>query len=440
MTEVFSHSALARRTLLLLGSTAAAIPLLPHPALAIPRAGAGLGFLQTRMPFWGAAGVNPGGQTLTSAYTSESPYLGVQLFYLNSDTTAHSIDSASIAPTVQLGDATNPCNTSGAADATLWQPVTFGGKRSGVVPAGVHGNTGIFPTLDTVHGLLVSDVMPISSLPRTDGAYPLLLTRTFTAGPMPVSVSGDVLAQSPVGGGAFDAASNGRIVRAGMIAGDAASAPGIAQGTPGQALAPAGVIFHTATASLAVMVGGDSIFQGYGTQTHQNDAFHIAACQMSTPALPVTVCKLAYAGMPTASFMANLQQMVIAAPPNLVFIKPASSNDKLSGTPQGISQTEGMLIDLVDWIAGRGIMPAVCTDIPYGQNSYNDPLRLQMNANLRRWGWYCADCDPTVSNGASPAAIQPQFSSFTLAPHPNDAGDAAMAVPIAAIMRKYLAT
>ena len=99
-----------------------------------------------------------------------------------------------------------------------------------------------------------------------------------------------------------------------------------------------------------------------------------------------------------------------------------------------------MLIDLVDWIAGRGIMPAVTTDIPYGQNSYNDPLRLAMNANLRRWGWYCADCDAAVSNGALPAAIQPQYSSFALAPHPNDAGDCAMAVPIAAIMRKYLTT
>ena len=440
MADTFLHKALARRVLLRLASAAAAVPFLPRPGMAIPQAGAGLGYLQTRMPFWGSSSVNPGNQTLTSAFTSESPYLGVQLFYLNQDTAAYRIDSAAIAPSVQLGDATNPTNVSGALDATLWQYVTFSGQRSGVIPAGVRGNTGIHPVNDTVHGLLVSDVMPILSLPRTDGAYPLLLTRTFTAASMPVAVSGDILALSPVGGGAFDAASNGRIVRAGTIAGDMATTPGLAQGTPGQALAPTGVIFHTATASLAVMAGGDSIFQGYGTATYQNDPFHIAACAVSTPALPVTVCKLAYQGMPTQSFLGNLQQMIIAAPPNLVFIKPASSNDKLSGTPAGISQTEGMLIDLVDWIAGRGIMPAVTTDIPYAQDSTNDALRLAMNANLRRWGWYCADCDAAVTDGGSPAAILPQYSSFTLAPHPNDAGDGAMAVPIAAIMRKYLAT
>jgi hypothetical protein len=440
MPDTFLHAALARRALLSLGGAAVALPLLPRIGRASPRAGAGLGFLQTRMPFWGAAGLAPAGVTLTTAMTSESPYYAVQLVYLNADAVAHRINAAAVAPTVLLDDATNPVNPSGVQDPTLWRPVTFGGQQSGVMPAGVQGNTGIFPSLDIVHGMLVSDVIPLSSLPRTDGAFPLLLTRSYSAGQMPCSISGDVLSMSPVGGGAFDAASNGRIVRAGMIAGDMASNPALVQGTPGQVLAPSAIIFHTNIASLAIIAGGDSIYQGYGTATRQDDPFHIAACAISTPALPVTVCKVAYAGMPAASFQANLQQMIIATSPNFAFIKGASSNDKLAGTTAGYSASLGGLISLGTWCARRGITPALTTDMPYGQNASNEPNRLAFNNQLRGSGWYCADWDVAVTDGGYPAAIQPQYSSFVLAPHPNDAGDAAMAVPIITVLRKYLTT
>lgn len=147
--------------------------------------------LQTRMPFWGAAGTIGGGVTLTAAFTAETPFLAVQLFWMNLDTVPRGVDSAAAAPTVTEGDAANPVNPSGVPDPSLWQPVTFGGQRSGIIPAAVQGTTGFVPDNDRVAGLLVSDVMPIAALPRFDGAFPLLLTRSFSAQPMPCAVGGD---------------------------------------------------------------------------------------------------------------------------------------------------------------------------------------------------------------------------------------------------------
>ncbi|MGI4942024.1 MAG: hypothetical protein ACRYHQ_15935 [Janthinobacterium lividum] len=440
MADTFIGAALARRSLMRLGAAALVLPALPHIAKAAPRAGAGLGFLQTRMPFWGSAGLAPAGLTLTSALTAESPFSAVQLVYLNSDTTAHRVDAAAVAPTVMLSDATNPVNPLGIQDSTLWQPVTFGGKQSGVMPAAVQGNTGIFPGNDLVHGMLVSDTIPLASLPRTDGVFPLLLTRSYSAGSMPCSMSGDTLVMSPVGGGAFDAASNGRIVRAGMLAGDVASSPGLSQGTPVAYLAPSAVIFHVNVASLAVIAGGDSMYQGYGTATHQNDPFHIAACALSTPALPVTVCKVAYQGMSSASFQANVEQMIIACSPNFAFIKGASHNDILFGTQAGYQASLNGLVGLGDWCAGRGIQPASTTEIAFGQTVDNEPYRLAFNNQLRGSGWYIADWDAAVTDGGYPAAIQSQYSSFELAPHPNDAGDFAISASTLACLQKYLAT
>lgn len=431
---------LARRNLLRLSGAALLLPIMPRLSFAAPRAGAGLGFLQTRMPFWGGAGLSPGGRTLTCAMTAESPFTAIQLVFLNSDLAAHRADSICVAPTSALGDATNPINASGAQDASLWRPVTFGGQRAGNMPSGVQGTTSVIPQNDIVAGLVVSDVIPLVSLPRTDGAFPLLLTRVFSSGAMPCAINGDVMALSPVGGGAFDAASNGRIVRSGVIGGDAATNPGNAQGAPGYALAPTAIIFHTIVAGLSVMVGGDSLYQGFGTATFQNDPFHIAACSISTPSLPVTVAKVAYQGMSSAVFQANLQQMISACSPNMAFIKGESPNDKLHGTPQGYPTSLNGLITLGTWCSNRGIPPVCTTAMPFGENAGTDPMRISYNNTIRNSGWLYADFDAAVSDGRSPASLQPQFDSLARMPHPNDAGDFAIAATVAAVMRKYLIT
>lgn len=430
--------ALARRSLLRLGGAALALPMLPRVSRAAVSAGAGLGFLQTRMPFWGAAGTIGGGVTLTAAMTAETPFKSVQLFWTNFDTTPRAVNSAAAAPTAALGDATNPINPSGAQDASLWRPVTFGGARSATIPAAVQHN-GFIPQNDHVAGLLVSDVIPLASLPRTDGAFPLVLTRSFSAGPMSCAVDGDVLGLFPPGGGAFDAVSNGRIVRAGTISGDNATSPGQVAGSAGQCLVPTGVIFHTDVPGLSVMVGGDSLWQGYGTATVQNDPFHIAACAISTPSLPVTVCKLAYQGMSSVSFQANLQQMIAAAPPNVAIIKGESPNDSPHGTQAAYSSSLGGAIALGTWCANRGISPVVATAMPYGENTSSDAARLQFNATIRGSGWDYVDFDVAVSAGGSPAVIRPAFSSFPRAPHPNDAGDFAIAASVETVLRRILA-
>lgn len=437
MTNNLLRNVIARRMLMRLGLTAVALPVLPR----IAKAGQNSFYLrktQTRMPFWGSAGTINGGMTLTSVFTCETPFQAVQPFWLNGDTTTHQIGSVSVAPSVVLNDATNPVNANGQQDASLFVPATIGGQRSGTMPVAVQGNTGIFSGNDRVHGLLLGDIIPVNSLPRMDGSLPLIFVRTYVPGSMSVAIDGDELGMYPPGGGAFDAASNGRIVRAGMVSGDCATSPGIVQGNAGQYLAPTGIIFHTQVPGLDVHVGGDSLFQGYGTATLQNDPFQIAASEISTPSLPVSICKLCYQGMPSASFMGNLRQMVAAVTPSIAIIKGESANDINYGTQAGYSASLNGLIDLGDWCNSRGTLQATATAMPYQENASRDALRQQFNQQIRNSGWYYSDFD-VVSDGGSPANIQQIYSSFARAPHPNDAGDAAIAQSVKAMLLNILA-
>lgn len=433
------RAALARRTLLRLGAAGLVLPALPRPARAGGASGAGLTMLQTRMPFWGAAGTIGGGVTLTAAFTAETPFLAVQLFWMSLDTVPRGVDSAAAAPTVTEGDAANPVNPSGVPDPSLWQPVTFGGQRSGIIPAAVQGTTGFIPDNDRVAGLLVSDVMPIAALPRFDGAFPLLLTRSFSAQPIPCAVGGDVLGQLPFGGGAFDAASSGRIVRAGAAPGDCATVPGLVQAGPNQFLAPTGVIFHAAVPGLSVMVGGDSIFQGFGSATVQCDPFHLAACRISTPDLPVSVCKITYQGMSSASFQANLQQMILAAPPSVAIIKGESPNDLQRGTPAAYSASLGGVIALGTWCAQQGIHPIAATSTPFLETLASDASRRAYDGVIRGSGWDYVECDGAVSDGGSPARVRPELMSLDRPPHPNDAGNLAISRSVEAVLRRIIA-
>ena len=438
MADTVLRTALARRMLLRLGASALTLPALPRMA----RAGQASFYLrttQTRMPFWGASGTIAGGQTLTAAFTCETPFHAVQPFWLNADLTSRTIGSVSVAPTVVLNDATNPVNSSGQQDASLFVPSTINGGRSGTIPAAVQGTTSIIPGNDRVHGLLLGDITPVQSLPRMDGTLPLVLVRTYCPGSMSCAVAGDVLGMYPPGGGAFDASSAGRIVRAGMVSGDCATSPRIVQGTAGQYLAPTGVIFHTGVPGLDVHVGGDSLYQGYGTATLQNDPFQMAATAISTPNLPVTVAKLAYQGMSSASFQANLRKMVQAVSPSVAIIKGESPNDVGHGTQAGYSASLNGLIDLGGWCAARGTLQATSTAMPYIENSSSDSLRQAYNRQIRGSGWYYSDFD-VVSDGGSPAQIQPRFDSFARIPHPNDAGDAAIAQSVQTMLQAILAS
>lgn len=160
------------------------------------------------------------------------------------------------------------------------------------------------------------------------------------------------------------------------------------------------MIFHAAVPGLSVMVGGDSIFQGFGSATVQCDPFHLAACRISTPDLPVSVCKVAYQGMSSASFQANLQQMILAAPPSVAIIKSESPNDLPRGTPAAYSASLGGVIALGTWCAQRGIHPVAATSTPFLETLDSDASRRAYDSVIRGSGWDYVECDGAVSDGA----------------------------------------
>ena len=77
--------------------------------------------------------------------------------------------------------------------------------------------------------------------------------------------------------------------------------------------------------------------------------------------------------------------------------------------------------------------------MPYAETAASDAVRQRFNAQIRGSGWDYVDFDAAVSDNGSPAAIRPAFSSFPRAPHPNDAGDLAIAASVQTVLRRILA-
>lgn len=435
------------------GSRAAVAPTVPVPP---PVGLAKFSNTQTRMPFWGAHGVATAGFTLGSVWTAESEFDWVRLIYPNTDTATHQIDAASIAPSSMLADFANPRDQFGQQVTTGWKPATFnsggalgdfppltGSQRSVVMAAATQGITSQFPVSDRIATYAYSDLIPCQSIARQDAGatLPLLFVRTYSAAGIDCMVINDVLSMAPGGGQAWDAFASGRIIRTTGTSGDSATTPGIVGANIVNALAPGGVQFISRHRSMTILVPGDSEYQGFGTTSHQNDPFQMAAFALSTPSFPVIVAKLAYQGMGSAAFDANGRNMALGIKPTAMLVKAGTPNDIVGATVNAAYEAAlAAAFAQCNWCDDHGIIPILTTYEPFALGPAADLVRVSVNAAVRASGRLYIDMDLALSDGGTPANVKAQFLSSSVPPHWNDAGAAAVMPLAMAVFQRILAT
>lgn len=406
------------------------------------------GALQTRMPFNGSTNPTSTGNCIFTALTAEADYDWVRLVFLNQSTTAGAITAVSVAPSASASDFLNPVNSAGVVDNTLWKPVYFnGGGADGSIPppsgttrtltqtAGVAGS-GAADGLNVIAAVQYSDWVQVSSLARIDtttGTLPLLFIRTYSATSFSTNTSAPITA-----GAGFDPVASGRIIRTYNSGTDSATTPGTVSGgvSANAYMACFAVQYMSRKRGLTVAAFGDSLFQGYGTTTKQNNPFHIAISALSTPSFPVSFVNAGYQGQRSANIYSNATAMVPGLKPDVAIFKAESPNDGGAATQYALSIPNGFAF--ADYCIRNQIVPVLSTAMPWGYSGAVETARLAFNAAIRTSGYLYIDFDAAMTDGASPAHILPAYNSATFPGHYNDAGAQAIANYVIPVLAKIM--
>ena len=362
----------------------------------------------------------------------------IRLVYVNDGPEPWTVDAAAVAATSALGDGFVPVSADGQADQAGWRPVTFasGGRDSQpdlrgdaaaqtslVVPGTPPGHDGV-----PVH--VLSDWMPVKTLPRQDGGPGWLLqVRTFSHGAMRFAAS--VGRPDPA---------IGRLHRGFWVAGDATRGGTDQEPTPADRMfACHGVQFLSPVAGATVIGIGDSIIASSCT-TGEMSGFGIRACaKLSRPGFPVSYVNEGFPGRNSFGFASTGLWAIETLRPQVAIIAPWSQNEPWTAAMADLSFARA--VALMDAARRNGCAPILTTTAPVFQDHPDaDEFRRATNERIRaagRNGVPVLDIDALWGTGATPNTYRPGYDCGDHT-HPNDRACAAAADVLAPMLRRLL--
>ncbi len=359
------------------------------------------------------------GRTYGSQVPFEKPFYAIRLIFANYNTAAAQVyDSVKVAPSP------SPMNVNNGTGLT-WSQVTVNGSNTITVPAATQGAGGT-PTNNIIAGFVVSDLIPVTSLARTDivGALPLLFIRGYSAGDLRVakigSPDGDANA-API----FQA--NGYSYLGQQATGDAVTTITGITGASSSLSVAAGVIFYTGDGAFDCPVFGDSLCAGYsGSATgHQSGWIANVGPLLRAKSKIQGFANFALGGMGYANSILTMRAFVTAYKPKAVAFYNFSPNT-FAGSQANLDAAFALVLENVKWLKDQGVTPIVITGTPL--NAYNNPMlfnhaertKAALAGTCKVLDFYSVIRDP-----ANPYQILPAYNYDNI--HITPAGDLALA-------------
>jgi lysophospholipase L1-like esterase len=296
--------------------------------------------------------------------------------------------------------------------------------------------------------VLISDLIPLSSVPRADGGtLPLLMARVYCDGSAQtitfVSQAGFSALRDPA------TANGGYIVQVGSRNADAIATPGSTPAALATTTLSIGVILFSRRSGISLMTIGDSITQNDALVADKVSSWGArAAHALSTIERPISYVNAGCSGQTGATYTTNGLVQLGNLKPNVAHFSGWTPNDYSSPTAASlrlaVQKMAGNLHKFLDFCYTNKIVPIVSNGIPHSaatglNTSALDAQRIAYNARLQEMAdeglFYLADFDAELSDGATPAAIKTAYSAGD-GIHPNEAGIAAMGVVFQSALAK----
>lgn len=344
-----------------------------------------------------------------------------------------------LAMSMQLGLAVVGDPSDATISAASWVNGTFGGADN--IGGGSPGTLTPSPAFGRWKHV-ISDIIPIQSVPRTDGGkYPLLVIRDYL-----FQASGATANTVLLGNGtqSFDSWTNhpsGRIWRIRSKGGGFAQSnqagmtnanSSINNGTP-----IVGVIYYARGRVVNVVGFGDSITEGQGT--YIGEGFGFPACQQLSDNAAGVAFEWSDMGWSGATLSQIRQNMLDAFSAGLkwdIGVLPTGSPNEIAAPPitsANIAATRFKVAHMQSLLREKGIAPILWTWMPTsvaGGKNYgaSDALRRALNDDFReqaKHGVIIADFDSAIAgatNGSGQVEMDPATTDDQI--HPNDTGNA----------------
>lgn len=357
------------------------------------------------------------GTTIVTQHPARrSSFSAVKLVYGNWDTSGTiTVTTCRVSPT--------PTHTD-LGSTTTWTTVTL--PSSGVVPqASGTGN-------DIVPGMLVSNVIPVASVARSDDTTKtaLLQCRSYFA----AAASGLSLGGTDIANFNASSAANGMQFAARTPAGDATATFTSTQQPleAGSWIVPAGVIFYyPGVRSVTLAAAGDSLQKGHLTTGSATGWVERLANKLSTNAIEVSPCIWAWTGQTHAASISIARSVVSNLKPNYLVFAAWSPNDASAGSHTQAIFDAGLAraLDLIEFCRQNGVQPVLMTAMPWNSlNASENTRRQTLNATIRTLANVAVIVD-AASVLEDPANTKNLLAAYDSGDglHPNDAGHEAVA-------------
>jgi hypothetical protein len=360
------------------------------------------------------------GFSITTQHPAEAPFFAVQPIYANWSASAYAVTAAKVAA--------SPTHLNNGLSLTF-SSVTFPSSNS--VPAALSGSGN-----DIVPGLLAANVIPLTSLSRTDtpANKPLIQHRIYSAD-----------AQSAISGidmASYNANSGGRQYGQRVTSGDQVST--ITDQAPVESatgwVQPAVLRFFYSVPCVTIGVVGDSLDRGQGS-TGNVLGWPQRACASLTTDLGVYQCmNFAWSGQ-THTATANMAKQVISTvKPDVLCIASWSPNDT-AATQAIMDRCWAETLEIIELCRRNGIKCVVRTCGPVNAYSAADDARIKaQNARTRLLsgaGVAVLDHAAVLEDPANPRQILATYDSGD-GVHYSNAGYSALAVADAPVIASLL--
>lgn len=319
-----------------------------------------------------------------------------------------------------------------------WRDVKFSGAATGDTP--INGSLDL-PTL------LLSDWIPLSSIPRADGGnLPLLMIKAYANGSItPYSfiagVSGQHLLMAQE-----NTTNKNRIVQIGSVAGDGVTTLATMPTALSHSFSPLLVVNYRARKKgVTVAFVGDSITENNAlVTTTKFTSWGYRACALASndSGIPVEFMNLGYSGKTQTTFLASLKNL-LAIKPDIAFFSAWSPNDPDQTTQRSYDDEAARTQDFLTFCLDNDIIPVLTTPVPNDSASAGvDTLRRAYGAKIRS---LCSDgqaylCDfqsAGMGDNANPEKWLTQYKFDNT--HPNElAIDTIMAPLAASVIQKLM--
>jgi hypothetical protein len=239
-----------------------------------------------------------------------------------------------------------PDPTDASILAASWKNITYGAPASANFMGGSTTGTLVAGVTTDRRGYTISDLIPISSIPRTDGGkYPLLLTRALLtpvdSNPAPVVLSGTSSSDYSNWG----THPSGRIWRQLYRNGLWLNTQTMNQSNQGSPIA--GIIYYARGKVVNIAGFGDSITEGVGG-TYRGEGFGFPACLALTASdrngLVYEWSDFGWEGQNMSAILNNLTDAVNLGLPLDVGIMPAYTPNEIGTVYSGVAAISGTLL------------------------------------------------------------------------------------------------